>query len=136
MRRAFLFICLVLGPGCVTTETRNTNHPVAPAVSTAPSRSWRGESDSGALVGYLVRFAEGPKSQAARGFFSVRNAYQQELGLVDDLGRSWRFEPHQKEPTWLGSGSVTEATGRILGMDVQLVETPLQELFAASVPKN
>ena len=130
----------VLAGACVTTETRTG--PVAPAeaVSAAPAGAWAATDEAGALVGYVVRFTEskGATDAAgqARSFFSVRNPYQQELGLVDDLGRSWRFEAHQDEPTWLGSGSVAEASGRILGQPVELAEIDLQGLSNPSVPKN
>jgi len=124
------FLVMLTG-ACVTTETRTG--PVAPAeaVSAAPAGAWAATAAEGALVGYVVRFTE---SGGARSFFSIRNPYQQELGLVDDLGRSWRFEAHQDEPTWLGSGSVAEAAGRILGSPVRLLEVDLASLSAPPVP--
>jgi hypothetical protein len=123
--------------GCLTTETHAS--PVAPAaaVSATPDRAWEIVNPAGEALGYVVRFEENaPRTATPRAFYSIRNPYQQELGLVDDLGRSWRFEPHAKEPAWLGSGSVAEGTGRILGTTVELVETTLAQLAPPSPPKN
>lgn len=135
MLRPLLYVCAALLPGCVTTETRSASAAPAPAVATAPMRAWAAQGPDGATLGYVVRFAE-DRAQTPRGFFSVRNPYQQELGLVDDLGRSWRFEAHQSEPTWLGTGSVAEATSRILGQPVVLVDAPLATLTKPPTAEN
>lgn len=136
MARLLLFMCAPLVLGCVTTETRTVPVPPAAAVAAAPARAWQALDPQGALAGYVVRFTEDAPGAAARGFFSVRNPYQQELGLVDGLGRSWRFEAHRDEPVWLGSGSVADATGRILGTPVTLAETPLAGLSPTTALEN
>lgn len=122
---------------CVTTDVHASPLAPAPAVTAAPDSAWEILGTGDEPLGYVVRFEENaPLGDQARAFFSVRNRYQQELGLVDDLGRSWRFEPHAKEPDWLGSGSVAEGVSRILGTPVHLSETTLAALAPASVPKN
>jgi len=128
---------LATAAGCVTTEVHAG--PVAPAaaISAAPDAAWEILAADNEPLGFVVRFEENaPAGDQARAFYSVRNRFQQELGLVDDLGRSWRFQPHAKEPAWLGSGSVAEGVGRILDIPVHLAETTLAALVPPSVPKN
>lgn len=128
---------LLLVAACITTEQHATPLAPAPAVSASVVQAWQLLSATGEPLGFLVRFEENaPGTDSPRGFYSVRNPYQQELGMVDDLGRSWRFELHRSEPSWLGSGSVSEAASRILGTPVQLVETSLTSLAPASPPEN
>lgn len=130
-------LVLLFLSACMTTKEHSSPLPPAAAVSLAPAQAWELVSPETGPVGYLVRFEESaPSSAAPRCFFSVRNTWQQELGLVDDLGRSWRFEPHAQAPNWLGSGSIAEGTSRILGLEVQLAEIDLARLTPASTPKN
>ena len=48
--------------------------------------------------------------------------------MVDSLGRAWRLTPPSGEPECIGSGTVAEGVGRILGIGEGLVlreaETP------------
>jgi hypothetical protein len=80
------------------------------------------------VVGVVVEFTEEP----GRRFYSVRNAWQQELGLVDAVGRAWRYRPHESEPDWLGSGTVVEGAARVLGLDgeAEVFEVELGSLRA------
>ena len=128
-------LCLTTA-SCLVTERRNAPISVPPAVTTSPEQAWTIQDSEGQPLGFLVHFEESTANATPRGFFSVRNPYQQELGLVDDLGRSWLFEPHAKSPKWLGSGTVAEATGRILGCEISLTKTSLDRLVLASAPKN
>ncbi|MFT6364299.1 MAG: hypothetical protein ACJAZ8_002724, partial [Planctomycetota bacterium] len=80
-----------------------------------PESAWSiapAESPSDGAIGWLVRFQE--DGEGGRSFYSVRNLHHQELGLVDTHGRAWRFEPFDREPNWLGSGSVPDGVSRIL----------------------
>jgi len=92
----------------------------------AATRAWEVVL-SGRVVGSVVEFAEGAQG---RNFFSVRNARQQELGMVDLHGRAWRFRPHAEEPEWLGTGTVLAGTRGILELDTspELVEVALDLL--------
>jgi hypothetical protein len=83
------------------------------------------------LAGSLVRYEE--PGGRRRTWYSVRNAHQQELGVVDVHGRAWRYKPHQREPVWLGSGTVDEGVRRILGLgpNSALREVALGSLDAA-----
>jgi hypothetical protein len=96
------------------------------ATWSAPARAWEVVS-GGRVLGVVVEFRE---EQGGRGFHSVRNGQQQELGLVDAHGRAWRFRAHEDEPEWLGSGTVAEGAARILGLSgtATLFEVPLETL--------
>ena len=64
-------------------------------------------------VGSLRRFVG---TQApSRSVLVVQNLHGQDLGIVDELGRAWRYRPHQ-EPKFLGTWSVEEGALRILGV--------------------
>jgi len=45
----------------------------------------------------------------------VRNAHGQDLGLVDTLGRVWRFTPHGDEEV-VPESDLLRALGRVLGV--------------------
>ena len=68
--------------------------------------------DGGRMLGYVVRYATGETH--SKTWYSVRNEHSQELGIVDADGRAWRYRAHQREPEWLGSGTVTQGASRIL----------------------
>ena len=96
-----------------------------------PESAWSiapAEGPTTGAIGWLVRFQE--EGEKGRSFYSVRNLHHQELGLVDTHGRAWRFEPFEKEPNWLGSGSVREGVSRIMspGSPVVLTEMSLTEI--------
>jgi hypothetical protein len=67
-----------------------------------------------------VRFED--ESAPEHTFFSVRNERHQELGMIDRLGRAFRYRPHERDPEWLGTGTVLDGTRRILGAGTALVE--------------
>lgn len=46
----------------------------------------------------------------------VQNLFGQDLGLVDSLGRAWRYRAHE-EALWLGSGTIEEGVGWILARE-------------------
>ena len=105
--------------------------PLPQAIASMPESAWivaPAESPSADAIGWLVRFHE--DGENGRSFYSVRNQHHQELGLVDTHGRAWRFEPFEKEPNWLGSGSVSDGVSRILspGSPVILTEKSLTEI--------
>lgn len=97
---------------------------------TQPERAWS-VLDAGVVAGYVVLFSD-PAAPANpnRQFFSVRNPFQQELGMVDGLGRIWRYQPHQREAQLLGSGTLIDGVRRILdaGAQAELSEVPLASL--------
>ncbi|MEO0649117.1 MAG: hypothetical protein AAFZ65_00385 [Planctomycetota bacterium] len=116
---------------CVSTVSVREVQPELPeALVSVPARAWRVE-EHGAHVGFCLRFD--PSGGHHDSFHSVRNVWNQELGLVDADGRFWRYRPHGADSLWLGTGTVTEGVFVILGLDPegsQLVETTLEALTA------
>jgi hypothetical protein len=116
---------LALLSGCRTEQT------LAPAgLSTSrplllvPQRTWR-VVESGELRGIVVLMApEDAATQRSKHLYSVRNPLQQELGVIDGLGRAWRHEPHVPEPRWVATGTLREGVSAILaaGSSADLVE--------------
>lgn len=138
MRLVFtLLLSLVLG--C---QTRITTTPASAPVVTPtlvrPTRAWE-VVQSDRVVGVVVEFDGGSDSHR---FYSVRNAWQQELGLVDGVGRTWRYRPHVREAEWLGSGTIAEGAARVLGIagELELYEVQLaalrEEASETFVPKR
>jgi hypothetical protein len=120
-----VFVCLALLPSCIVTRTTTSPVKGLTAVVSELQAAWSvipEDSGSRDSIGWVLRFQE--EGGSARSFYSVRNLHHQELGLVDSLGRAWKYEPFQSEPSLLGSGSVSEGVGRILtpGSAVTLVE--------------
>jgi hypothetical protein len=135
LARAFVGLGALVLSGCIATTTSRSAIANPAAVSASPQTSWRVvpaslsiEAQGPRSIGWVVRFLE--EGGGRRSFFSVRNLHHQELGLVDTLGRAWKFEPFTNEPNWLGSGSVPDGVSRILspGSAITLVESPLFEI--------
>ena len=77
----------------------------------------RGE-EVGRLVRYDSPVAATPSgADGQRVLFAVQNAWGQDIGLVDALGRAWRFRPWSDEPEWVGTGTVIDGARRVLGLD-------------------
>ena len=109
---AIALASLALG-ACVTTTVEHPIGAGAIIVERAPAtRSWvvwhEGES-----VGSVIRFQEQTGPQ--RFLYSVRNEHNQDLGMVDSIGRVWRERPHA-EPEWLGTSTVLQGISMILGI--------------------
>lgn len=106
--------------GCVETVTvRQAVPDSVEALVSVPRQAWRVERGS-ELVGLVIRFdpAHGDHDR----FHSVRNPWNQELGMVDAEGRAWRFRPHGRDPLWLGTGTVADGVCSVLGVDPELCE--------------
>lgn len=116
--------------GCASHVSRQErSDPEAQVTISSAARAWHVVQD-GRVLGILVEFEE---RDGPRGFFSVRNPQHQELGMVDEHGRSWRYRPHAEEPEWLGTGTVLEGVRGILGLGpgAELVEVDLALLAPA-----
>ncbi|HEX6884548.1 MAG TPA: hypothetical protein VF530_14320 [Planctomycetota bacterium] len=120
MNARLLALALLL-TGCRTVETRPVASSPPPVLRVgARARVW--EVRHGAeRLGQVVLFQE--RGLARDCVYVVRNAWNQDLGLIDGLGRAYRYVPHLDEPTWLGSGTIALGAERILGAsDCTLVE--------------
>lgn len=90
-------------------------------------RAWLVHDGQDRMVGSVVRYEEPAGEQ--RFSYIVRNIHEQDMGMVDQLGRAYRYRPHQG-PEWLSTGPVEEGVLVILGQgpDGTLREISLEEL--------
>ncbi len=110
---------------CRTTLTERLAPP-APAVvrHASPQRAWS-VVDGDKTVGEVVLFQTPNEPEAA--VYVVRNPWQQDLGMIDSLGRAWRYVPHRRNAEWVSTGTVAEGAARILDAETpcRLEETAL-----------
>ncbi len=108
-----LLATALLGCGCRTTSTRDVSSAPAPAVRVGThARTWEVQC-GGEVLGLVVLFADRRRAQDS--IYVVRNAWHQDLGLIDALGRAFRYLPHNEEPVWVGSGTIAAGAQHILG---------------------
>lgn len=119
--------------GCVTTSRSVSPREEFDVRHAAATRAWL-VVDGSQTIGEMVRYDD---RAGARFFYSVRNLLHQELGLIDSLGRAYRFRAHQPEPTWTGTGPVLEGVRRILESSSasELREVAVSELLLAREPR-
>lgn len=94
------------------------------------ARAWIVQED-GITVGSVVRYAE--RGQDGRFLYMVRNLWDQDLGVIDELGRAWRRVPHE-EDRWIGTGTVSQGVQSILGIGqfCTMTELPIDQVEAAT----
>ncbi|MEM9800766.1 MAG: hypothetical protein AAGA20_10615 [Planctomycetota bacterium] len=87
--------------------------------------------DDDAVIGSVVRYAE--NGSDGRFLYVVRNLWDQDLGVVDELGRAWRRVPH-REDKWIGTGTVADGVRRILdvGDSASMSERPIEDVEDAT----
>jgi hypothetical protein len=132
MRRAMkaslvaLTALALLSAACRTVSTREVSSVPGLNVRVGTrARTWelrRGDD----VLGLVVLFEDRRRAQDS--VYVVRNAWSQDLGLIDALGRAFRYVPHLEEPVWVGSGTIAAGAQRILATDA---ECELVELDAA-----
>ncbi len=139
MKSASLLLVLGLGPlagGCLTSESERPLATAAPlAHGASASRAFRilAQDD---VVGEVVQFGLPAGDDS---LFVVRNDWSQDLGVVDALGRAFRFVPHSEHPVWVGTGTVAQGAARILSIEgsCSLVEVDLpQPLGPVEPPRH
>lgn len=138
MKQPFLLLGLCAALlGCVSTKSERLSYDDSSGapVHLVPERAWE-LRDGVLVVGHVVLFDA--HDDSGHIYYSVRNSWQQELGLVDELGRVWRFRPFEEEPEWMGSGSVVEGARLILdlGPAAALHEVELAGLVEAAAGQN
>jgi hypothetical protein len=110
---ALLALACLLPAACTTESHSQIAGPkIAIVTRTLPSKGWE-VRDDGRLAGSVLLYEE--PGNASAGYYSVRNAQGQVLGMVGLDGRAWRYRLHEPEPEWLGTGTVLEGVRRILG---------------------
>ena len=138
MKPSLALACLLLlaAPACRTKVQRREASVEAPPPALAQATAAWEVVARGRVVGVVVEF---DAVDGDRRFFSVRNPAQQELGMVDAHGRWWRYRPHEEEAEWLGTGTVIQGAGAILGLETEpeAYEVGLETLPRESeVPKR
>jgi hypothetical protein len=134
MKPVLLGAALAVLLACRTTETRGLASASAQVRVGTHARTWEVRC-AGEVVGLVVLFQE--RGLACDSVYVVRNPYQQDLGLIDGLGRAFRYVPHLEDPAWVGSGTIALGAERILSVrgPCELVETgvrePLHDEFAS-----
>ncbi len=95
-------------------------------------RGWLVHDGQDRVVGSVVRYEE--LSGERRFLYSVRNLHGQDMGIVDQLGRAYRYRPHG-DPEWVCTGPVQEGVLAILGQEHTggLSEIPLEKLEARTL---
>lgn len=103
-----LLLCTLLS-GCITTSRSSLFHGDGALIH----RSQATDTWDARYKGVSVGIARQYRQESGGSMVMVQNLWGQDLGLVDSLGRAWRYRPHQ-EPLWLGSGTVREGVEWIL----------------------
>ena len=106
-----LLVGLALLACRTTTIERPRARPEARVETASATRTWR-VIDQGALIGHVVFFHAPDRPGGS--LYVVQNAWGQDLGMIDSLGRAWRYQPHQPEALWLTTGTVAEGVRSIL----------------------
>lgn len=131
--RPLALALLLAASACVTTvETSPPGIDDLLVTKALPVRAWF-VVDEDRPRGSVVRYEtfESPP----RIVYFVRNVHHQDLGVIDHLGRAYRYHPHEEEAEWLGSGSVLEGAQRILGLtQARLLEVPVEHLVPEDPP--
>ncbi|MEC7232117.1 MAG: hypothetical protein VXW31_04190 [Planctomycetota bacterium] len=118
-------------PGCMTTTIQDPPGIERAVLTPVPAvRAWV-VLEAGRVEGSVVRYAE--RGQDGRFLYVVRNIWDQDLGVVDELGRAWRRVPHE-EDRWIGTGTVADGVRRILdlGRGCALSEQSLEAVESAT----
>lgn len=117
---------LALMAGCRTTVVERIAPAPAVAVQRASAvRSWD-VVEAGSVVGRVVLYEDAGAREDA--VYIVQNPLSQDLGLIDGLGRAWRYRPHEEQAQWIMTGTISEGAASILGAGTScsLEETSLQ----------
>jgi len=132
MKVPLLACALLVATSCLLTETREVASSPPPLVRVGTrQRMWEVHRSS-ELVGMVVLFHE--HGEARDSVYVVRNPWHQDLGLIDGLGRAFRYVPHREEPSWVGSGTIALGAERILGLEGQCLLTEVTEGAQPSAP--
>lgn len=116
--------------GCVTsTTTVGAAQTEAALLAVIPAEGAWVVEDEDSFIGSVVRFAD---QEATDEFiFMVRNPWDQDVGMIDHLGRCWKRIPHA-EDAWLSTGTVLEGVRQLLdsGDGTRMTEIPVPQLEA------
>ncbi len=128
MKLPLLLAAALVLSGCITSEVSEpAAATVPPVIVSDATELWR-IHEAGVHRGWLVRYTPWGEPQDA--FLSVRNPWQQELGMIDGESRWWRFQAHDREPVLIGAGATADGVTAILELveAPQLIPSPLSDL--------
>ena len=112
-----LLVCAsVLCASCNTVASEVSSSPLPEVRVGTRERTWEVRSNGEAL-GFVVLFQE--HGLVRDSLYVVRNRIHQDLGLIDGLGRAYRYVPHCEEPVWVGSGTIAAGAREILGAELE-----------------
>lgn len=131
LERGTIWCCVLLA--ALTAGCRITRRSDPPGIDQTliqrsyAERGWLVLDGLDRVIGTVVRYEE--PTGAQRFLYTVRNLHGQDMGVVDRLGRAFRYRPHA-DPEWLSSGPVLAGVLAILGQgeDGSLREVTLEEL--------
>ncbi len=125
---SLLLSLALLLPGCVSETTSSPDYGDLDARQSTAQGTWM-VMDGQKAAGFVVRFEE--KGDKGTVLLSVRNPNNQDLGWVDQLGRAWRYRPHE-DPEWVSTGSTLQGVRHILelGENTRLEACDLADLPA------
>jgi hypothetical protein len=124
----FLLVMLLACAGCRTTATNAVASAPSPRIRVGTyARTWEVRS-GGEPLGLVVLFQE--HGRARDSLYVVRNPWQQDLGVIDGLGRAYRYLPHCEDPVWVGSGTIAAGAREILGAEADCELIELAEVLA------
>ena len=115
LRDRYSILSLLLGlplllAGCVSETTSSQDYGDLNARKSTAQGAWEVREGDRA-VGYVVRFEEAGEQGSV--LLSVRNIHNQDLGWIDQLGRAWRYRPHE-DPEWVSTGATLQGVRHIL----------------------
>jgi hypothetical protein len=127
VRLALILTVPVCLGACRTTEVSSPVAAEGEVRVASPARAWELHDQVGEAHGLVLYFqADGADEDS---LYMVQNLWHQDLGLIDAYGRAYRYLPHHREPAWVGSGTVEQGAGRILGIiECSLIEVPFPDL--------
>lgn len=131
MKILLLSLALGLASSCRTVASSASQVPHAAPRVGARMRTWEVRRD-GERLGLVVLFQESGRVRDS--VYVVRNPWQQDLGLIDGLGRAFRYVPHREEPAWVGSGTVLTGALAILDINGSCELVEVDEDAARPVP--
>lgn len=124
----------LLAGACRTTHTERFAPPPHARIEEGfAARTWE-VLDGSERIGRIVEFQAHERVEDP--MFVVQNSWSQDLGMIDGLGRAWRFRPHQREAEWVATGTVVDGAAAILEVAAcTLVEVPLERAREAAVTR-
>jgi hypothetical protein len=112
MKVLLVGVVLLACASCRTTASTVASAPLPEVRVGTRERTWEVRC-GGEPLGFVILFQE--RGLVRDSLYVVRNPFHQDLGVIDGLGRAFRYVPHCEEPVWVGSGTIAAGAREILG---------------------